>query len=116
MIIENAAGNEGGLGFVGFAFAENAGDTVKEFEIDGGDGCVAPSAETVIDGSYPLARSLYIYVSTEKLADEPGARSRSSTSTCSDEGLASVEEVQYIALPDDRIEAARTTWDAESAA
>jgi phosphate transport system substrate-binding protein len=115
VIVENAAGSEGGLGFVGFAFAENAGETIKEFEIDGGDGCVAPSAEAVIEGSYPIARSLYIYVSAEKLTDNPALQPFVDF-YLSDEGLASVSEVQYIDLPADRIEAARTTWETASAA
>jgi phosphate transport system substrate-binding protein len=114
VIVENAAGTEGGLGFVGFAFAENAGETIKEFEIDGGDGCVAPSAEAVIDGSYPISRSLYIYVSAERLADNPALKPFVDF-YLSDEGLASVSEVQYIDLPADRIEAARSTWETGSA-
>lgn len=114
VIIDNAAGTEGGLGFVGFAFAENAGDTVKEFQIDTGDGCVAPSPETVIDGTYPLGRSLYIYVSSTKLQENP-ALGPFVDFYLSDEGLASVEEVQYISLPTDRIDAARSAWDSASA-
>jgi phosphate transport system substrate-binding protein len=114
VIVENAAGTEGGLGFVGFAFAENAGDTIKEFEIDGGDGCVAPSAEAVIDGTYPLARSLYIYVSDVALAENP-AVGPFVDFYLSDEGLASVEEVQYISLPDDRIAATRSAWESSMA-
>ena len=114
VIIDNAAGSEGGLGFVGFAFAENAGDSVKEVEIDGGEGCVAPSPETVIDGTYPLGRSLYIYVSSTKLDENP-ALGPFVDFYLSDEGLASVEEVQYIGLPADRVEAARAAWTAETA-
>ena len=54
-------GSPNAIGFVGFAFAEEAGDQVKEVGIDAGDGCIAPTAETIADGSYPLSRSLYIY-------------------------------------------------------
>ena len=68
VIITAMEGSSSALGFVGFAFAEEAGDAIKELEVDGGDGCVAPSAETVSDGSYPLSRSLYIYVSSEAAA------------------------------------------------
>lgn len=109
VIIDNAAGTEGGLGFVGFAFAENAGDSVKEVEIDGGEGCVAPSPETVIDGTYPLGRSLYIYVNPLRLEENP-ALGPFVDFYLSDEGLVSVEEVQYISLPADRIEATRSAW------
>jgi phosphate transport system substrate-binding protein len=115
VIVENAAGSEGGLGFVGFAFAEQAGDTIKEFEVDGGDGCVAPSAEAVIDGTYPLGRSLYIYVSDVALEENP-AVAPFVDFYLSDAGLASVEEVQYISLPDDRIAETQSAWETASAA
>jgi phosphate transport system substrate-binding protein len=113
VIIDSAAGTEGGLGFVGFAFAENAGDSVKEFSIDGGEGCVAPSPDAVIDGSYPMGRSLFIYVNAERAAESPALGSFVDF-YLSDEGLASVEEVQYIGLPSERIQAARETWEAAS--
>jgi phosphate transport system substrate-binding protein len=114
VIIDNAAGTEYGLGFVGFAFAENAGDAVKEFEVDGGEGCVAPSAESVIDGSYPLGRSLFIYVNPNKLTENP-ALGPFVDFYLSDEGLASVEEVGYIGLPADRIDASRAAWESAQA-
>jgi phosphate transport system substrate-binding protein len=66
--VTGVSGAEGGLGYFGYSFfAENEG-TVKALEIDGGDGCVAPSPETVQDDTYkPLARALYIYPSAEAL-------------------------------------------------
>lgn len=109
VIIDNAAGNASGLGFVGFSYAENAGESIKEFEIDGGDGCVPPSPETVIDTSYPLGRSLYIYVNQEKLSSNPALQPFVDF-YLSDEGIASVEEVQYIPLPSDRLEETRSAW------
>ena len=68
VIIDSAEGTPGGLGFVGFSYAQNAGGAVKEFQVDNGGGCVAPGVDTVNDGTYPLGRTLYIYVSKEKLA------------------------------------------------
>ena len=83
---------------MGFAFAEEAGDAIKELEVDGGDGCVAPSAETVSDGSYPLSRSLFIYVSAEAAARPEVAAYVDYY--VSDEAMTTlVEEVGYIALP-----------------
>ncbi len=67
-------GSDTPLGFVGFAFAENAGDQVKILQVDGGDGCVAPSRDTIADESYPLSRTLYIYVNKAKLASNPAAQ------------------------------------------
>jgi phosphate transport system substrate-binding protein len=68
VIIQAMEGSDSALGFVGFAYAQDAGDQIREIQVDGGSGCVAPSAETIADASYPLSRSLYIYVNKAKLA------------------------------------------------
>jgi phosphate transport system substrate-binding protein len=44
-------GSDSPLGFVGFAFAENAGDQVKILQVDGGDGCIEPTRDTIADQS-----------------------------------------------------------------
>lgn len=115
VIVDNAAGTTGGLGFVGLSYALNAGGSLKEFKVDGGSGCVAPSADAVIDGSYALSRSLYIYVSKSAVAEKPQVKAFVDY-YLTDEGLASVEEVQYVALPADRVEATRAAWKDGSAA
>jgi phosphate transport system substrate-binding protein len=69
--VTGVAGSPGGMGYFGFSFFEENQDTLKALEIDGGNGCVAPSAETVQDGSYkPLGRPLFIYPSEEALTNE----------------------------------------------
>ena len=111
VIITAMEGSPSALGFVGFAFAEEAGDAIKELEVDGGEGCVAPSPETISDGSYPLSRSLYIYVSADAAARPEVAAYVDSY--LSDESMATgglAEQVGYIALPSDRIEATRSAW------
>jgi phosphate transport system substrate-binding protein len=116
VIIENAAGTESGLGFVGFSFAQNAGESVKEMPIDGGEGCVEPSAENVINETYPISRPLFIYVNTEKLASNPAVRPFVDF-YLTDEGLVtSVEEVQYVVMSQEQIDSTRSTWDTEGAA
>jgi phosphate transport system substrate-binding protein len=66
--VQGVQGSEGAMGYFGLSYAEQNPDTVKPVEIDGGEGCVAPSAETVQDGSYtPLSRPLFIYPSAEAL-------------------------------------------------
>jgi len=58
----------GGIGYFGFSFFQENADTLKAAEVDGGEGCVAPSEETVQDQSYtPLGRELFMYVSTAEL-------------------------------------------------
>ena len=114
VIIDNAAGTAGGLGFVGFAFAANAGDTVKSFEVDGGDGCIVASEENVLNGTYPISRSLFIYVNPNKVTENPAVEPFVDY-YLSDEGIASAVEVQYFALPADRLEASRQAWESAKA-
>src|SRR5687767_5099821 len=47
VIIENIAGSPSSLGWVGYAFADESSDSVKLLEVDGGEGCVAPTPETI---------------------------------------------------------------------
>ena len=47
VIVQGVAGAKGGLGYFGYTYFEENTDKLKAVEIDGGDGCVAPSAETV---------------------------------------------------------------------
>jgi phosphate transport system substrate-binding protein len=69
--INGVAGDEWAMAYVPFSFVQEAGETVKSLEIDDGDGCVAPSEQTVQDGTYkPLGRPLFIYPSGEALQDE----------------------------------------------
>jgi len=66
--VTGVQGTPGGIGYFGFSFFQENADTLKAAEVDGGDGCVAPSEETVQDGSYaPLGRELYMYVNTAEL-------------------------------------------------
>ena len=109
-IVDAIASSESGFGWVGFAFAEQA-DGIKEIEIDGGDGCVAPSADTVGDGTYPLSRALYIYVNTAKLKESP-ALQKFVDFYLSDEGIAAVTDSGYIALDDAELTATRDAWKA----
>jgi phosphate transport system substrate-binding protein len=67
--VTGVAGEKGGLGYFGFSYFEENQDTLKALEIDGGDGCVAPSVAAAQDGTYkPLSRPLFIYVKQESLA------------------------------------------------
>ena len=65
--IQGVQGSTGGMGYFGFSYYEQNADTLTAVEIDSGNGCVAPSAETAQDGSYtPLARPLFIYPSVTR--------------------------------------------------
>ncbi len=111
VIIGNIEASDSSLGWVGFAFAEEAGDQVTEIPISaepGGD-CVEPTAETISDGSYPLSRPLFIYVSTAA-ADENAA-----VAPFVDYYLANltqfVEDGGYVTMPDDQVQATTSAWE-----
>jgi phosphate transport system substrate-binding protein len=109
VIIQAMAGSDSSLGFVGFAFADQNADSVKEIQVDGGDGCVAPSKDTIADGTYPLSRSLYIYVNTDKAGTSPALKAFVDY-YMSAEGIASVSAADYVDLPAERIAATQATW------
>ncbi|MFE9642821.1 PstS family phosphate ABC transporter substrate-binding protein [Streptomyces sp. NPDC006365] len=66
--VQGVSGSKGGMGYFGLSYYEENKDKLKALEIDGGDGCVAPSVETVQDGTYkPLGRPLFIYPAASAL-------------------------------------------------
>jgi phosphate transport system substrate-binding protein len=70
--VQGVAGDRGALGYFGFSYFEENQDKLKALEVDGGSGCVAPSAESAQDDSYtPLSRPLFMYVELSSLQDNP---------------------------------------------
>ena len=68
VLVRGIAGDRNSLGYFGYAYYSENASQLKLVEIDGGSGCIAPSDETVADGSYaPLSRPIFIYVDTNKL-------------------------------------------------
>ena len=113
VIISNIESSDTSLGWVGFAFAEEAGDEITEIAIaeEPGDpaACVEPSAETISDGSYPLSRPLFIYVSAASAADNPAIAPFVDFYL---EGLTGfVEEGGYVVLPDDIASETVSAWE-----
>jgi len=110
LIVEGIEGSDSSLGWVGFAYYQAEAERMKAIEIDAGDGCVAPTPETIADVSYPFSRSLYIYVSKASAADNPAVASFVDL-YLSDQGLATVADAGYVDLPAERIEASRAAWE-----
>jgi phosphate binding protein len=74
--IQGVKGDKGAVGYFGLSYVEQNPEAVKAVEVDGGNGCVAPSKETVQDKTYkPLARPLFIYVKNSSYKDNPAVRS-----------------------------------------
>lgn len=69
VLVRGVTGDEGSLGYFGFAYYEENHDRLKVLGVDPGDGCVEPTVETIETGEYePLSRPLYLYVSDRGLA------------------------------------------------
>ncbi len=63
------------IGYFGFAYFLEAGQKLKAVEVDGGKGCVKPSFNAALDGTYaPLSRGLYIYTRESLLKNRPEVR------------------------------------------
>ncbi len=72
VLVEGVANTPGGMGYFGYTYYEENTDKLKALEVDSGNGCVAPSAQTAQSGEYtPLARPLFIYVNNKSYADKP---------------------------------------------
>jgi phosphate transport system substrate-binding protein len=66
VLVQGVSGDSDGLGYFGFSYYEQNQDTLNLVSVDDGKGCVAPSIETIQDGSYsPLSRPLFMYPSTD---------------------------------------------------
>ena len=98
VLVTGISGSKGGLGFFGFAYYTENADKLSLVAVDGGKGCVKPSNETVLDGTYtPLSRPLYVYVKNSELARPEVKEMMKFVLT---EGRELIDEVGYVQLPD----------------
>jgi len=69
VLVSGVAGDRFGLGYFGHGYYVENSEALKLVAIDAGDGCVLPSAETIVRGDYrPLTRPLYVFVDRPQLA------------------------------------------------
>ena len=72
VLAENVSGDPYAMVYLGYAYYAEDTDRLKALAIDGGDGCVEPSVETIEDNTYtPLSRPLFIYVADTALSERP---------------------------------------------
>ena len=68
ILVQGVAGEPGGFGYFGHSYYEQNADTLNLVKVDGGDGCVEPTTETIQSGEYkPLSRPLFMYPSDKAL-------------------------------------------------
>ena len=68
VLVQGVAGESGGLGYFGHSYYEQNQDKLNLVKVDGGDGCIEPTTETIQSGEYtPLSRPLFMYPSAKAL-------------------------------------------------
>jgi phosphate transport system substrate-binding protein len=68
VLVQGVSGDQGAMGYFGFAYYTENSEILNVVSVDSGDGCVGPSVTTINDGSYaPLSRPMFIYVNNASL-------------------------------------------------
>ena len=68
VLVQGVAGEPGGLGYFGHSYYEQNKSKLNLVKVDGGDGCIEPTIDTIQSGEYkPLSRPLFMYPSTKAL-------------------------------------------------
>lgn len=110
LIVEGIEGSDSSLGWVGYAYYAAEKARMKAIAIENADGtCVAPTPETIADGTYPFSRTLYIYVNKAKAAANPAVKAFVSL-YLSQQGIAEVPAAGYVALAADKVQASNDAW------
>jgi phosphate transport system substrate-binding protein len=109
VLVTGVAGDVNGIAFFGYAYYVENQDKVKAVEVDGGDGCVAPTDATINDNSYaPLSRPLFIYPDVGKAKEKPELKAFVDFYLENTTALSA--EVGYVALPEDLLQAEKDEW------
>jgi phosphate transport system substrate-binding protein len=103
--VTGVEGAPGGMGYAGFSFYQENEGKLKALEVDNGEGCVTPSAETAQNDEYvPLSRPLFIYPSATAL-EKPEVKAF--VDYYLDNVNAIAESVGFIALTEEQLEASK---------
>jgi phosphate transport system substrate-binding protein len=115
VIVQGVGGDENALGYFGFAYYEQNHDKLKLVAIDDGNdsngqGPIAPSPETVKNGTYrPLSRPIFIYPKLKAL-ERPEVKSF--VDFYLSKGIPLIREVGYIPLTDQEYTMVRNRFSA----
>jgi len=113
LIVQRLTKDKDALGIFGYSFLDNNRDKIRPVHIDG----VAPKADSISSGEYPVARSLYFYVKLAHLDQVPGMKEYVtlflSEKMIGDYGY--LRDVGLIPLPREERDATRESWKARTA-
>lgn len=100
VLVTGITGDKNSLGYFGFAYYIENADEMKVVPIDGGNGPIEPTIETINNGTYaPLSRPLYIYVNKASLENEAVY---SFIEFYIENGAVLSEEVGYVGMPEEK--------------
>lgn len=100
VLVVGVSGSKYAIGYFGYAYYEENADKLNVVAIDGGNGPVAPSYETINNSTYaPLSRSLFIYVNNAAMKDRPEVNAFVNFYLENAAELAG--EVGYVSMPED---------------
>lgn len=104
VLVQGVEGSPYAIGFFGYAYYNENQDKLKALSLEG----IAPTAETAEDGSYPLARPLFIYSDANIIQEKPqvGAFINFYLTHVNDEIL----DVGYFPASDTALDGARQAW------
>lgn len=115
VIVQGVSGDPNALGYFGYAYYEQNKDKLKLVAVDdkndaNGAGAIAPSPETVANGTYrPLSRPVFVYVKTKSLARPEVA---AFVQFYLDQGQSLVREVGYVPMTSRELELVRARYSA----
>lgn len=66
-LVTGVSGDAGAIGYFGFAYYEENADKLKVVPVQKEATAVTPTYDTIMDGSYPLSRPLFIYANVAEL-------------------------------------------------
>ena len=112
VLVKGVVDDKFAMGYFGFSYYADNKDKLKVVPVNGGNGPVAPSLETVMNKSYtPLSRPLFIYVS-DQAAKKPQvvAFVNYYLGHVADQEL--VEAIKHIPLPENEVEDQKKAFNA----
>ncbi|MGP7816254.1 phosphate ABC transporter substrate-binding protein PstS family protein [Niallia sp. 01092] len=99
VLVQGVTGDKNSIGYFGYAYYAENKDKLKVVPIDGGNGPVEPTNETVESGEYaPLSRPLFTYIKNDSLKKE---EVKDFANFIIDNAAQMSEDVGYVKLPEE---------------
>ena len=105
VLVQGVASNADALGYFGYAYYAANQSKLRALPVEGNNGPVMPSIESVQNGSYsPLSRPIFVYVNAKSLKDNPSIRAfvryylNNATQLVQKEGSIPLTKSQYLVV------------------